>query len=127
MCTVVLHGRAKYQWLSLLGADEASAVFIRGTPADGPQVETVFGSPILPGLLDNNSDWAKFKLSPPSLLSWQATFQSLIQQGATTFANLSVRADLFADTKNKVKFEFTPCKRAADKTPDEFNQQAYKV
>ncbi|KAL7558183.1 hypothetical protein ACA910_016236 [Epithemia clementina (nom. ined.)] len=74
MCTTVSHDRAKYQWSTLLGTDEGSAVFFQGSPGDAPQVETVFGSPVLPGLLVADSDWAKLELSPQLLLSWQATF-----------------------------------------------------
>ncbi|KAL7561549.1 hypothetical protein ACA910_007009 [Epithemia clementina (nom. ined.)] len=41
--------------------------------------------------------------------------------------NQTTKADLFADTKESVKFTFTPRKRSVDRSPDELDEKTFRV
>ncbi|KAL7575466.1 hypothetical protein ACA910_007365 [Epithemia clementina (nom. ined.)] len=54
-------------------------------------------------------------------------FQSLMDQGKDSEYDPAAKAVLFADTKENVKFSFTPRKRISDCEPDEFDRRDYWV
>ncbi|KAL7565175.1 hypothetical protein ACA910_003364 [Epithemia clementina (nom. ined.)] len=101
------------------------AVFIKGSQGDAPLVKTVFATPVLPGSKLEGTNWDEL---PRSLLSWQATFQPLMEQDEEMLHDQSTKSDLFQDTKAAVSFTFTSRKRAAaSQDQDEFDTQGFRV
>ncbi|KAL7577360.1 hypothetical protein ACA910_002092 [Epithemia clementina (nom. ined.)] len=115
VCLVASHERTRFTWEQLVGGLELAGVFICGSlGADEAKSLLSFTSPVLPGSRLPKEAFDKLELSPCSLLSWQATFQGLLNQHTKATMDLQAKTVLFEDTKSEVKFGYTPCKRPAD-------------